>query len=61
MKRKIILIILILFGALFVFRVIQDWDGEGKGRALNALQGGIAIIAIYGLWGLGRYLFRRGN
>jgi hypothetical protein len=58
MKSKVILAVLILFGALVVFRVIQDWDGEGKGRAFNALLGGAIVIAFFGVRKAAQALWR---
>lgn len=48
-RRKIMLAVIVVFGALAAYHVIEDWDGEGRGRFLEGLAAGAVILALVGI------------
>ena len=48
-RQKIMLFVSVALGALAAYRVIEDWDGEGRGRFLEGLAAGAVILAVVGV------------
>jgi hypothetical protein len=48
-RQKIMHVVTVVLGALAAYRVIEDWDGEGRGRFLEGLAAAAIILAVVGV------------